>query len=180
MLFTDLMNSTELYVKEGDETAIGRVMGHFRVIQQIIAEERGGIIKTIGDSVMAVFWEPVSALKAVQRIQQIFSNSSAVGNAFKIKAGVHFGDCTAVNLNGRIDYFGTTVNLASRLVDAASEKEIMLSEALYEHPDIKLYLDKNSKTFFVKDSSKELKGFSEEEFKVKQIRLERPPMRLVI
>ncbi|MFP8488886.1 adenylate/guanylate cyclase domain-containing protein [Gracilimonas sp. Q87] len=180
MLFTDLMNSTELYVKEGDETAIGRVMGHFRVIQQIIAEERGGIVKTIGDSVMAVFWEPVSALKAVQRIQQIFSNSSAVGNAFKIKAGVHFGDCTAVNLNGRIDYFGTTVNLASRLVDAASEKEIMLSEALYEHPDIKLYLDKNTKTFFVKDSSKELKGFSEEEIKVKQIRLERPPMRLVI
>ncbi|MDZ7756396.1 adenylate/guanylate cyclase domain-containing protein [Rhodohalobacter sp.] len=180
MLFTDLMNSTELYVKEGDETAIGRVMGHFRVIQQIIAEERGGIVKTIGDSVMAVFWEPVSALKAVQRIQQIFSNSSAVGNAFKIKAGVHFGDCTAVNLNGRIDYFGTTVNLASRLVDAASEKEIMLSEALYEHPDIKLYLDKNSKSFFVKDSSKELKGFSEEEIKVKQIRLERPPMRLVI
>lgn len=180
MLFTDLMNSTELYVKEGDETAIGRVMGHFRVIQQIIAEERGGIVKTIGDSVMAVFWEPVSALKAVQRIQQIFSNSSAVGNAFKIKAGVHFGDCTAVNLNGRIDYFGTTVNLASRLVDAASEKEIMLSEALYEHPDIKLYLDKNSKTFFVKDSSKELKGFSEDEIKVKQIRLERPPMRLVI
>ena len=180
MLFTDLMNSTELYVKEGDETAIGRVMGHFRVIQQIIAEERGGIIKTIGDSVMAVFWEPVSALKAVQRIQQIFSNSSAVGNAFKIKAGVHFGDCTAVNLNGRIDYFGTTVNIASRLVDAASEKEIMLSEALYEHPDIKLYLEKNSKTFFVKDVSKELKGFSEEEFKVKQIRLERPPMRLVI
>ena len=180
MLFTDLMNSTELYVQEGDETAIGRVMGHFRVIQQIIAEERGGIVKTIGDSVMAVFWEPVSALKAVQRIQQIFSNSSAVGNSFKIKAGVHFGDCTAVNLNGRVDYFGTTVNIASRLVGAASEKEIMLSEALYEHPDIKLYIEKNSKAFFVKESSKELKGFTDEEFKVKQIRLEPPPMRLVI
>lgn len=71
MLFTDLMNSTELYRTEGDEFAIGRVMSHFKIIQQIIAEERGGIVKTIGDSVMAVFREPVSALKAVERIQQI-------------------------------------------------------------------------------------------------------------
>lgn len=180
MLFTDLMNSTELYVQEGDESAIGRVMGHFKIIQQIVAEERGGIVKTIGDSVMAVFWEPVSALKAVQRIQQIFSNSSAVGDSFKIKAGVHFGDCTAVNLNGRIDYFGTTVNIASRLVDLASEKEIMVSESVYNHPDVQLYLEDNSETFFVKESLKELKGFEDEEFKVKQIRLERPPMRLVI
>ena len=180
MLFTDLMNSTELYVQEGDESAIGRVMGHFKIIQQIVAEERGGIVKTIGDSVMAVFWEPVSALKAVQRIQQIFTTSSAMGDAFKIKAGVHFGDCTAVNLNGRIDYFGTTVNIASRLVDVASEKEIMVSEAVFNHPDVQLYLDKNSDTFFVKESMKELKGFDDEEFKVKQIRLERPPMRLVI
>ncbi|MBO6585984.1 MAG: adenylate/guanylate cyclase domain-containing protein [Gracilimonas sp.] len=180
MLFTDLMNSTELYVQEGDESAIGRVMGHFKIIQQIVAEERGGIVKTIGDSVMAVFWEPVSALKAVQRIQQIFTTSTSMGDAFKIKAGVHFGDCTAVNLNGRIDYFGTTVNIASRLVDIASEKEIMVSEAVFNHPDVQLYLDKHSDTFFVKESMKELKGFDDEEFKVKQIRLERPPMRLVI
>ncbi|MAL17067.1 MAG: adenylate/guanylate cyclase domain-containing protein [Balneola sp.] len=180
MLFTDLMNSTELYVQEGDESAIGRVMGHFKIIQQIVAEERGGIVKTIGDSVMAVFWEPVSALKAIQRIQQIFTTSTSMGDAFKIKAGVHFGDCTAVNLNGRIDYFGTTVNIASRLVDIASEKEIMVSEAVFNHPDVQLYLEKNSDTFFVKESMKELKGFDDEEFKVKQIRLERPPMRLVI
>lgn len=180
MLFTDLMNSTELYLQEGDESAIGRVMSHFKIIQQIVAEERGGIVKTIGDSVMAVFREPVSALKAVQRIQQIFTTSTSMGDAFKLKAGVHFGDCTAVNLNGRIDYFGTTVNIASRLVDHASEKEIMVSEAVFNHPDVKLYIQKQRDSFFVKESQKELKGFDDEEFKVKQIRLERPPLKLVI
>ncbi|MEX0719905.1 MAG: adenylate/guanylate cyclase domain-containing protein [Balneolaceae bacterium] len=180
MLFTDLMNSTELYVQEGDESAIGRVMSHFKIIQQIVAEERGGIVKTIGDSVMAVFREPASALKAVQRIQQIFTTSTAMGDSFKLKAGIHFGDCTAVNLNGRIDYFGTTVNIASRLVDVASEKEIMVSEAVFNHPDVQLFLNLHSNTFFVKESQKELKGFEDEEFKVKQIKMERPPMRLVI
>ncbi len=180
MLFTDLMNSTELYRTEGDEFAIGRVMSHFKIIQQIIAEERGGIVKTIGDSVMAVFREPVSALKAVERIQQIFTGSSGIGDSFKIKAGIHYGDCTTVNLNDRTDYFGTTVNIAARLVDIAKEKEIIISEAVFDHPDVQLYLNKKKETLFVKENQIELKGFKDEEFKVKQIRLERPPLRLVI
>lgn len=180
MLFTDLMNSTELYRTEGDEFAIGRVMSHFKIIQQIIAEERGGIVKTIGDSVMAVFREPVSALKAVERIQQIFTGSTGIGDSFKIKAGIHFGDCTTVNLNDRTDYFGTTVNIAARLVDIAKEKEIIISEAVFNHPDVQLYLKKKRETLFVKEEQIELKGFKDEEFKVKQIRLERPPLRLVV
>ncbi|MCG8373911.1 MAG: adenylate/guanylate cyclase domain-containing protein [Balneolales bacterium] len=180
MLFTDLMNSTELYRQEGDEFAIGRVMSHFKIIQQIIAEERGGIVKTIGDSVMAVFREPVSALKAVERIQQIFTGSTGIGDSFKIKAGIHYGDCTAVNLNDRTDYFGTTVNIAARLVDVAKEKEIIISDAVYNHPDVLLYLKKKEKILFVKEDNIELKGFEDEAFKVKQIRLERPSLRLVI
>lgn len=180
MLFTDLMNSTEFYQQQGEETAIGKVMNHFKIIQHIVAEERGGIVKTIGDSVMAVFREPVSALKAVERIQQIFSSSTAIGESFKLKAGVHFGDCTAVNLNGRTDYFGTTVNIAARLVDAAKEKEIVISEDFYKHPDVKLYLKKRGKSLFVKQNKIELKGFEDQEFNVKQLRLERPPLRLVV
>jgi class 3 adenylate cyclase len=180
MLFTDLMNSTEFYRQEGDDMAIGRVMSHFKIIQQIVAEERGGIVKTIGDSVMAVFREPVSALKAVERIQQIFTTSSAIGDDFKLKAGVHFGDCTAVNLNDRTDYFGTTVNIAARLVDAAKEKEVIISEAFYNHPDVNLYLNKRQGALFVKENQIELKGFDDQEFKVKQLRLERPSLRLVV
>ncbi len=180
VLFTDLMNSTDLYLQEGDEFAIGQLMSHFKIIQQIVAEERGGIVKTIGDSVMAVFKEPVSALKAVERIQQIFTSSTAMGESFKLKAGIHLGNCTAVNLNDRIDYFGTTVNIASRLVDVADEKEIVVSEPFYNFGDADLYLTNNRKTLFIKTGEKELKGFDQKTFNVKQIRMERTSMRLVI
>ncbi len=180
MLFTDIMNSTEFYQQEGDDMAIGRVMNHFKIIQSIVAEERGGIVKTIGDSVMAVFREPVSAIKAVERIQQIFSGPGSLGDSFKLKAGVHYGDCVAVNLNDRTDYFGTTVNIAARLVDAAKEKEVVISEEFYNHPDVKLYLNKKDKALFIKENKIELKGFENQEFKVKQIRLERPSLRLVV
>jgi len=180
ILFTDLMNSTDLYLQQGDEFAIGQLMSHFKIIQQIVAEERGGIVKTIGDSVMAVFKEPVSALKSVERIQQIFSSSTAMGDSFKLKAGIHIGDCTAVNLNDRIDYFGTTVNIASRLVDIAKEKEIVVSEPFYNYGATELYLSTNRKTLFITSSEKSLKGFDTETFKVKHIRMERSSMRLVI
>ncbi|MEP1151371.1 MAG: adenylate/guanylate cyclase domain-containing protein [Balneola sp.] len=180
ILFTDLMNSTDLYLQEGDEFAIGQLMSHFKIIQQIVAEERGGIVKTIGDSVMAVFKEPVSALKSVERIQQIFSTSTAMGDSFKLKAGIHIGNCTAVNLNDRIDYFGTTVNIASRLVDVAQEKEIVVSEPFYNFGDTDLYLANNRKSLFIKNSVTELKGFDKETFKVKHISMERTSMRLVI
>ena len=180
MLFTDLMNSTDLYRQEGDEFAIGQLMSHFKIIQQIVAEERGGIVKTIGDSVMAVFREPVSALKAVERIQEIFSSSTALGDSFKLKAGIHYGDCTVVNLNDRVDYFGTTVNIAARLVDVAKEKEIVVSEAFFKNNAVTRYLDRNRKSLFIKDSTKELKGFDNESFKVKEIRMERTPLRLVV
>jgi len=180
ILFTDLMNSTDLYLQEGDEFAIGQLMSHFKIIQQIVAEERGGIVKTIGDSVMAVFKEPVSALKSVERIQQIFSSSTAMGDSFKLKAGIHLGNCTAVNLNDRIDYFGTTVNVASRLVDVAEEKEIVVSEPFYNFGDTDLYLANNRKSLFIKSGEKELKGFDKEVFKVKQISMERTSLRLVI
>jgi class 3 adenylate cyclase len=103
-----------------------------------------------------------------------------MGDSFKLKAGIHLGNCTAVNLNDRTDYFGTTVNIASRLVDVAEEKEIVVSEPFYNFGDTDLYLSSNRKSLFIKTGEKELKGFTNETFKVKQISMERTAMRLVI
>lgn len=180
ILFTDLLDSTGIYLDQEEEMAVGQVMSHFKIIQQIVAEERGAIVKTIGDSVMAVFHEPISALNAVNRIQTILSTSTSLGKNFKLKAGIHIGDCTAVNLNNRIDFFGTNINIAARLVDFASEKEIVISDEIFKHPDVQRYLSINKEKLFVKDAQANLKGFSDEEFSVKQIRMEKSPLRLVI
>ena len=73
-----------------------------------------------------------------------------------------------------------TVNIAARLVDMAKEKEIIISESVFSHPDVQLYLNKKKEALFVKEDLIELKGFKDKEFKVKQIQLERPSLRLVI
>src|SRR5207302_4790672 len=74
VLFTDLKNSTRLYREIGDATAFGHVMNHFDLLKEVIAEENGALVKTIGDAVMAVFRQPASALKAMLHAQQRLAN----------------------------------------------------------------------------------------------------------
>src|SRR5213078_5402671 len=73
VLFTDLKNSTQMYREIGDATAFGHVMNHFDVLKQAIADEDGALVKTIGDAVMAVFRQPVAALRAMLRAQQLLA-----------------------------------------------------------------------------------------------------------
>src|ERR1700686_713530 len=57
-LFSDLKDSTELYERVGDLVAFDLVDEHFRLLQEIIASERGAVVKTIGDAVMGTFETP--------------------------------------------------------------------------------------------------------------------------
>src|ERR1700676_1292390 len=50
-LFSDLKDSTELYERVGDLVAFVLVNEHFRLLQEIIASERGAVVKTVGDAV---------------------------------------------------------------------------------------------------------------------------------
>ncbi|KTS81614.1 adenylate cyclase, partial [Pantoea dispersa] len=54
-LFTDLKGSTALYERVGDLAAFDLVRAHFHALLEIIASERGAVVKTIGDAVMATF-----------------------------------------------------------------------------------------------------------------------------
>jgi hypothetical protein len=64
VLFTDLRGSTAMYRGIGDAPAYALVRDHFRLLHDVIAEHRGGIVKTIGDAVMAVFSDTTDALRA--------------------------------------------------------------------------------------------------------------------
>ena len=103
VLFTDLRDSTRLYRENGDAVAFGRVLDHYDVLRAAITDEQGALVKTIGDSVMAVFQRPVQALRAVFRAQAILANPPTGQMALHLKAGIHTGPCVAVTLNERLD-----------------------------------------------------------------------------
>src|SRR5258705_562104 len=164
VLFTDLRNSTQLYREIGDATAFGRVMNHFDVLKTVIAEEDGALVKTIGDAVMAVFRRPVSALKAMLSAQEMLAAPAAGVAPLILKAGVHTGPCIAVTLNDRLDYFGSTVNMAARLEGLSTGDDVIISRALYDDPEVREFVA--SENLQATPFEILLKGFQEERFEL--------------
>ena len=135
-LFTDLRGSTELYERVGDLAAFDLVRAHFQVLNEIVATEAGAVVKTIGDAVMATFPSPDRALAAALRMREAMGrlNDGRNGHDLLLKIGIHEGPCLAVVLNDRQDYFGTTVNIASRVQGLADSRSILATGPVVQHP----------------------------------------------
>jgi class 3 adenylate cyclase len=139
-------------------------MNHFDVLKKAIAEEDGALVKTIGDAVMAVFRHPPSALKAMLRAQQILAAPPDGGSPLILKAGIHTGPCIAVTLNDRLDYFGSTVNMAARLEGLSTGNDVIISGALYDDPEVRELIE--STDLEASPFDVELKGFENERFEL--------------
>jgi class 3 adenylate cyclase len=136
LLFTDLQGSTALYDRIGDMKAFDLVRLHFGHLRDCISRNSGALVKTIGDAVMASFVDPLDALRAAldMRAQIAQFNADAGGDLIGLKIGLHAGACLAVTLNDRLDYFGQTVNIASRVQALAGAGEIVVTDYVLSLP----------------------------------------------
>lgn len=166
VLFTDVKSSTHLYREIGDAPAFGLVMNHFDILKTAISEEGGSLVKTIGDAVMAVFPRPLSAIKAILAAKEKLEHPSDGSRPLKLKSGIHFGHCIAVTLNDRLDYFGTTINLASRLEQFSSGEDLILSDFVLQDPEVRDFVDSNQMHYKLDLLETSLKGFDAEQFKL--------------
>ena len=157
LMFTDLRGSTALYERVGDAGAYRLVREHFAFLAKVIRERNGNIVKTIGDAVMAAFTDPADAVQAALAVQRNVAdfNGSLDGEDLVIKLGLHCGACIAVTLNDRLDYFGSTINMAARLQGESDGGDIVLSEALIDDPAVAALLA----GYALASESRELKGF---------------------
>ena len=119
-VFTDLRASTELYEKIGDLAAFDLVKAHFNILNDIVATEGGAVVKTIGDAVMATSRRLIVHSLQHSRMRDAMRqfNQERQREDLLLKIGMHEGPCIAVTLNERQDYFGQTVNIASRYRDS--------------------------------------------------------------
>jgi class 3 adenylate cyclase len=131
ILFSDLKGSTAMYRRVGDAPSYRTVRDHFDFMRRVIGAHGGGVVKTIGDAVMAAFADPADGLAAALAIQR---QARASAEGLTIKLGLHWGPAIAVNANDLLDYFGQTVNLASRLQEESQGGDVVLAAALAEDP----------------------------------------------
>jgi class 3 adenylate cyclase len=143
-LFTDLKGSTALYERVGDLAAFDLVRAHFHALLGIISSEKGAVVKTIGDAVMATFVRPEHALAAGLRMRAAMDalNAERGTDDLVVKIGIHEGPCLAVMLNERQDYFGQTVNIAARVQGLATSQAIHITGPVIDVPAVTEILDK--------------------------------------
>jgi class 3 adenylate cyclase len=177
VLFTDLRGSTQLYREIGDAPAFGRVMSHFDVLREVISEEDGALVKTIGDAVMAVFRHPAAALRAILKAQQQLASPPEGVRPLKLKVGIHAGPCIAVTLNERLDYFGCSVNMAARLEGLSTGEDIILSAAAHSDPEVAEMLADPKDGLAATPFEMMLKGFDEESFQLWRVQKQGSGMR---
>jgi len=145
VVFTDLRGSTALYQDLGDARAYAYVRDHFGVLGDAVQKNHGGIVKTIGDAVMAVFSNPSDAFAAAEAMFAGIAEANRQSpdrRQLVLKAGLHVGPCLAINANDRLDYFGATVNLAARLVDCSRGGELAVSEDVLFRTEVRQRFEK--------------------------------------
>ena len=86
--------------------------------------------------------------------------------ALTLKAGLHTGPCIAVTLNDRLDYFGSTVNLAARLEAQSTGCDVVISASVYSDPGVRELLGDADASLVATPFEIPLKGFAEERFEL--------------
>ena len=136
-LFTDLKGSTALYDQIGDPKAYFLVRQHFETLGEVVKRYEGATVKTIGDAVMATFMTPLDAVRAaLEMLRDIEAFNQNIPDKLVLKIGIHTGHSIVVTLNDRLDYFGQTVNIASRIQGLADAGDIYMSEDVYTFPGV--------------------------------------------
>jgi class 3 adenylate cyclase len=132
VFFSDLKASTAMYQRLGDVQAYEIVRKHFNIVFSTVEKYAGSAVKTIGDGVMSTFLDNASALKSamecIRSLQTLNDEYNLMGDdRLRLKIGLHAGPCIVVTMDHRLDYFGSTVNVASRLSSLAEGDDILFS-----------------------------------------------------
>lgn len=147
VLFADIARSTQLYDILGDKKAQLQISAWLKILSAITTRFKGIVIKTIGDEVLCTFRDVSTAVAAGKAMHMALdkkpvADAPEVGSP-NIYVGIHYGK--VIVQNG--DIFGDTVNVASRLVNLAKQRQILLSQqavdslAISEQEQVR-YIDK--------------------------------------
>jgi adenylate cyclase len=120
ILFVDLCGFTEYTARNGDEVGAQLALAFHARVRQLADEEGCEVVKVIGDAVEVRSSDCRRAVRLARRILAL----NALEGYPEIRAGLDVGP--AVRRGG--DWWGSTVNTASRVADAALPGELLLTE----------------------------------------------------
>jgi class 3 adenylate cyclase/pimeloyl-ACP methyl ester carboxylesterase len=124
VLFCDLVGSTALQSRIGDDAADEVRREFFRVLRSVVGQNGGTVVKTMGDGAMAAFWESaVGALRCAIALTEV---APGIAGGLAVRVGVSHGEVTSEDG----DLFGTPVVEAARLESAAKPGSVLAAQVV--------------------------------------------------
>jgi len=127
VLFTDIVGSTTMTQRLGDEAAMALLHVHDRFVRDALAVTGGREVKHTGDGIMASFASAAAAVRCAARIQSALWQHDA-----EVPLKVRIGAAAGEPVEHNDDLFGTTVQLAARLCAHAGPDQILVSNVVAE------------------------------------------------
>ena len=124
ILFTDIVDSTGMTARLGDARALEMIRAHDAMVRRALKDCSGREVKHTGDGIMASLGDAEAAVRCARAIQQAFDAFNLASNEkLRVRIGVDVGEPVADSN----DLFGTTVQIAARLCQAAEPEAILVS-----------------------------------------------------
>ena len=124
ILFTDMVGSTDLTQRVGDDKAQEAVRQHNFAVRDALKAHAGKEIKHTGDGIMASFASARGAVDCAVAIQRAL----AAGDSVRVRIGLNAGEPVAEEQ----DLYGTSVQMAARVCAEADAGEILVSNVVRE------------------------------------------------
>jgi class 3 adenylate cyclase len=130
VLFTDIVGSTTLTQRMGDDAALVLLRVHDAIVRDALTASGGREVKHTGDGIMASFVSAVAAVGCATRIQRALAQYQQEHTGYPIK--VRIGAAAGEPVEHQHDLFGSTVQLAARLCSHAQPEQILVSNVIAE------------------------------------------------
>ena len=129
ILFADIAQSTSLYERLGDSRALALINRCLEKLNEIVLTNDGIVIKTIGDEIMCAFESPERAASAAVCMNEcVACEPRLMSHQIRLRVGMHHGPTLVDNQ----DFFGDSVNVASRMVSLAKAGQIITNRTTLE------------------------------------------------
>ena len=130
VLFTDIVGSTNMTQRLGDDAAMEMVETHDRIVRDALATLSGREVKHTGDGMMAAFFSAASGIRCGIKIQHDLTQYRAARHDLPLH--VRIGIAAGEPIERHNDFFGSTVQLAARLCALAEPDHILVSNTVAE------------------------------------------------
>jgi class 3 adenylate cyclase len=125
LVFTDLVSFSEWALRAGDDAMLRLLRWVAQVVEPPLLEAGGQVVKRMGDGIMAVFPDPVTAISGVRTALEALKTVEVDGYTPTMRVGIHTGWPQRIGS----DWLGVDVNIAARVMECADKGGVLISGA---------------------------------------------------